>query len=218
MLLQPTPPSPPSLPAPAAPRTELLVGVPRTAREMTSLRQIRTELSNQLNSAADRREQLVRQLGRTDPAAREGVQARIQLLDQRILQLESDIAATGRQVVAAPPGLLGSSSSPSRSFPVNGARVDYTAIAMVFTLAVFMPMALAFARMIWKRTTTSSRVKATGSSEDSQRLMRLEQAVDTIAVEVERISEGQRFVTQLLADGTQPARLLESVPGAGRER
>jgi hypothetical protein len=34
-----------------------------------------------------------------------------------------------------------------------------------------------------------------GASDD--RLLRLEQAVDSIAVEVERISEGQRFLTKL---------------------
>ena len=33
-----------------------------------------------------------------------------------------------------------------------------------------------------------------------ERLGRMEQAIDTIAVEVERISEGQRFTTKLLAD------------------
>jgi hypothetical protein len=32
------------------------------------------------------------------------------------------------------------------------------------------------------------------------RLERIEQAVDTIAIEVERISEGQRFVTRLMAE------------------
>ncbi|HEY0997558.1 MAG TPA: hypothetical protein VGD77_16320, partial [Gemmatimonadaceae bacterium] len=33
-----------------------------------------------------------------------------------------------------------------------------------------------------------------------QRLTRIEQAVDSIAVEVERISEGQRFTTRLLSE------------------
>ena len=36
---------------------------------------------------------------------------------------------------------------------------------------------------------------AIGANDD--RLLRLEQAVDSIAVEVERISEGQRFLTKL---------------------
>ncbi|HVF38881.1 MAG TPA: hypothetical protein VM939_03200 [Gemmatimonadaceae bacterium] len=39
-----------------------------------------------------------------------------------------------------------------------------------------------------------------------QRLMRIEQAVDAIAVEMERVGEGQRFVTKLLADRS-PAQL-----------
>ena len=40
-----------------------------------------------------------------------------------------------------------------------------------------------------------------------QRLARIEQAIDTMAVEVERISEGQRFTTKLLAsrgEGEEP--------------
>jgi hypothetical protein len=37
-------------------------------------------------------------------------------------------------------------------------------------------------------------------NEISQRLAHLEQAVDTTALEVERIAEGQRFTTRLLAD------------------
>jgi hypothetical protein len=36
--------------------------------------------------------------------------------------------------------------------------------------------------------------------ETDDRLERIEQAVDAMSVEVERIAEGQRFVTKLLAD------------------
>jgi hypothetical protein len=45
------------------------------------------------------------------------------------------------------------------------------------------------------------------------RLERIEQAVDTIAVEMERIGEGQRFVTKLLAE--RPAAISEA-PGVQR--
>ena len=40
-----------------------------------------------------------------------------------------------------------------------------------------------------------------------QRLEHMEQAIDSIAVEVERISEGQRFTTRLLSErsGTPPS-------------
>jgi hypothetical protein len=38
-----------------------------------------------------------------------------------------------------------------------------------------------------------------------QRLERLEEAVDAIAVEIERISEGQRFTTRLLSEQSRRA-------------
>ena len=37
-----------------------------------------------------------------------------------------------------------------------------------------------------------------------ERLARIEQAVDAIALEVERISEGQRFTTKLLSEQSRP--------------
>jgi hypothetical protein len=38
---------------------------------------------------------------------------------------------------------------------------------------------------------------------DDERMTRLEQAVESIALEVERISEGQRFTTKLLTERAQ---------------
>lgn len=42
------------------------------------------------------------------------------------------------------------------------------------------------------------------SSESPARLERMERGIEAIAIEVERISEGQRFVTNLLAEQRQP--------------
>jgi hypothetical protein len=47
---------------------------------------------------------------------------------------------------------------------------------------------------------------------DEERMTRLEQAVDSIALEVERISEGQRFTTKLLADRAQVDPLRAASP------
>lgn len=41
-----------------------------------------------------------------------------------------------------------------------------------------------------------------------ERMERMEQAVDAIAVQVERIAEGQRFTTKLLSDKVAGARAL----------
>ena len=51
-----------------------------------------------------------------------------------------------------------------------------------------------------------------GSSLDDERLSRLEQAVDAIALEIERISEGQRFTTKLLSEqARQSSRLTREL-------
>ena len=41
----------------------------------------------------------------------------------------------------------------------------------------------------------------------TDRLTNIEQSVEAVAIEVERIGEGQRFVTQLLAERREPAAL-----------
>ena len=49
------------------------------------------------------------------------------------------------------------------------------------------------------------------SPDVAARLERMEQAIDSIAIEVERISEGQRFTTKLLSERGSPG----LVPGDG---
>jgi hypothetical protein len=53
-----------------------------------------------------------------------------------------------------------------------------------------------------------------GLATSDQRLARVEQAVEAIAIEIERVSEGQRYVTKLLDARAQP--LLEGVPVPAR--
>jgi hypothetical protein len=48
------------------------------------------------------------------------------------------------------------------------------------------------------------------------RMQRLEQAVDAIAIELERVGEGQRFVTRMLADRTRMPTPPSPQPGAVR--
>lgn len=62
---------------------------------------------------------------------------------------------------------------------------------------IFTPMARAYARRMEKEG-SNSRL----SPDVTARLERMENAIDSIAIEVERISEGQRFTTKLLAART----------------
>ena len=73
---------------------------------MARLRAQRNELSDQLTSVSSRRSELAEELSNTDGAARTGLEDRLRVLDQRIIQLETDLAATGRQISAAPSELV----------------------------------------------------------------------------------------------------------------
>lgn len=54
---------------------------------------------------------------------------------------------------------------------------------------------------------------AVTSSVSDERIARIEAAVEAIAIEVERISEGQRFTTKLLSEHSQPVQPLMPKPG-----
>ena len=74
--------------------------------------------------------------------------------------------------------------------------VDIT-VALFTTIAfiiVGLPLARAFARRMDRRG------QAAPASELAPRLDRIEQAVDAIAVEVERISENQRYSTKVISE------------------
>ena len=68
--------------------------------------------------------------------------------------------------------------------------------AMVIVIVLGRPMLKTFAARV-----ESESKRPQIPSEVMGRLERIEQAVDAIAVEVERISEGQRFTTKLLSEG-----------------
>ncbi|MCC7000763.1 MAG: hypothetical protein IT357_01305 [Gemmatimonadaceae bacterium] len=202
----PAPGSPVGTPAPAeGPALGVFTQVPRTAAEVSSLRSQRSELSRQLTSATGRREELAEELEKATSAAnRAGIEARLRLLDERILQIERDISTTG-QLLARTPGSIAVPPPPppgSRDF-----NMDLTPIVAILSTFVFAPIAIAYAVRIWKRS--DAKVESALERDNAERLRRLESAVDSIAIEMERVSEGQRFVTKLLAEtqGRDHARL-----------
>lgn len=207
-----TPANPPT--APQAPVTSPATtsGVATVGQSQTTvltydqLRARGSELSRQLNSATSRRDGLLRDIRRASPDAKPGLQQQFDALSTRVVQIEQDIAINGQLLVQAR-GLQGGSdngeaftTSVGSPADVNTmiSRIDGTAIGVCFTLFVMAPIALAVARNIWKRGTRASMAPTQSSRESELRMERVEQAVDAIAVEVERISEGQRFVTQLM--------------------
>jgi hypothetical protein len=76
---------------------------------------------------------------------------------------------------------------------------DVLVFAQVITIIVISLAALATIGVLTFRSIRKSmRAPAVGS--DSEQLVQLQQSVDAIAIEVERIAEAQRYTTKLLAD------------------
>ena len=174
------------------------ITTPMSTRELAALKAQREELSTQLQSVDSRRSKLISQLKKTgDPTATKGLEDRLALLDKRQLQLESDLAETGQQLSSVPAGLVASAGTPGLAGLGSGQVVAISIVSVIF---VFAPLAMGFARTLWKRSSQPALPPA-ALTETAQRLERLEGAVDTIAIEIERISEGQRFVTKLLSEG-----------------
>ena len=180
----------------------VLTGTPATAQEVAQLKARRDALSDQLISATSRRHDVARQLQTATGADKAGLEQRMAVLDQRIARLESDIDETGQQLASAPVALISQqSNTPLLMSPFSDAA---TPLLIVFTIFVLCPLALAWARAIWKR---GSRILPVVDPASTQRLERIEQAMDAISIEIERVSEGQRFVTRLMTEGRGRAAL-----------
>lgn len=184
------------------------IATPMSARELEVLKARREELSTQLQSVDSRRSRLLSQLKQTgDPTATTGLEDRLALLDKRQLQLESDLAETGQQLSSVPAGLVASAGTPVFAGLGSGQVVAISIVSVIFVLG---PLAIGFALTLLRRSARRP-IPSAALTETAQRLERLEGAIDAIAVEIERISEGQRFVTRLLSEG-QPVPSL----GAGQ--
>jgi hypothetical protein len=74
--------------------------------------------------------------------------------------------------------------------------VPIGAFVMAIIIAIGVPLARAYSRRM-DAESRNPRIP----DEVARRLERMEQALEAVAIEVERISEGQRFTTKLLSEG-----------------
>ena len=91
--------------------------------------------------------------------------------------------------------------------------VPVAGIFMIISLVLGFPVVRAITRKIDRQ----GRYPGVGASEE--RLERIEHAIDAMSLEIERISEGQRFLTKLLSEGAAPPASISAAPGTlDRER
>jgi hypothetical protein len=144
-----------------------------------------------------------------DPASRSQLFLKTTQLSTQLAQTEGDIAAI-RMQIAQQQGVSASQVSntgqivvpppynPPPYTPRRNADPDMV-VGLSFALAMVIgfPLAVGYARRMWRGKPAAAPAP---TNDIAPRLDRLEQAVDTIAIEIERISEGQRFVTKILAE------------------
>lgn len=189
-------PAPPTAqtPAPAAP------AVP----SVSSLHQAELNLQTKVNALTDQRAILTQQMRTGSPALRMSAEVQALQLDLDLASQKAELAGVQREIAAqkaegvTPPAQIAVPPNPPRGFLD---RIDPDALTAVFiltSLAVLIPLSIGLARRLWRRPPAPS---TTGLDDRLiQRLDRLDNAVDAIAIEVERISESQRFVAKVFAE------------------
>ncbi len=93
--------------------------------------------------------------------------------------------------------------------PPQAVDISIAFFVMVAAIIIGLPLARAFSRRMDRRGAT-----AQIPNEVSSQLVQLNQSVDAIALEVERISEGQRYTTRLLSEQRDAQQTL---PGGVRK-
>lgn len=204
-------------PAPQAP--VVAQQAPTAAQMLEAARAMRSEVHDQLDRQQELRQDLRRELDRIAPGApeRAGLEARLKEVDARISALDQQLVTADARVAdaAGVPGAI----VPPPPRPViqrSGPPEEVFVLGGMFIFFVLMPLAVGYARRVWKRSATAITELP---KEWAERFTRLEQAVDAVAVELERVGEGQRFVTNLFAEqGTRALGAGPAEPVPARER
>lgn len=119
------------------------------------------------------------------------------------IQNEIGQAQQGQAVTVVPPPLP-RDEIPDEVIPIVG-----IVFSMVALMVVGTPLARAIARAIDRRS-DAARVRA---ADLAPQLRQLQESVDAMAIEVERISEAQRFTAKLMAERAQALPAGESRQG-----
>ena len=183
---------------------------PLTSREIAAIRDRRDDISSQLTSSMSRRNDMIEEMADAPTSAQAGYLSQIQVLDQRIVAIERDMEESGRMLRT---GLTVDNGTALVAPQVGGFRNMSDEVQAVMGLSfgffVLLPIAIVFVRRMWNRGRPAV---TAGSAEQDARMERMEQALDAVALEIERVGESQRFQSKVLAE----ANLMPALPAGQR--
>jgi hypothetical protein len=169
-----------------------------------AMNEARQAVRGELDGARAERQSILEQMPGRSASAQNELNLRLREVDLKIEKLQDALERLGTKTApATKKGPTYSGTTPPPNFPTRSLPFD--PIEMVATaggiLFVAFPLTLAIVRFIWKRSSSAPAPAIT--AEQTRRFDRLEQSVDAIAIEVERISENQRYLTKLLGETKQ---------------
>lgn len=192
------------------------VQIPRDAGQLAALRERRDELTTQVDGLSDRRQKLANErfnanvnqnpalVGQLDAQIRE-TSVRLNRIEAEKLAMDDAISAAlkqgisdqGQSLLPVPP------TAPAipgefMTLPPGFGGFDPAAIQSKYERMMFVEGIgfLLIGFVLWRWGVGRGKRQAAVGQGDTQ----LRQAVDSIAIEVERISENQRYVTKLLSE------------------
>ena len=194
-------------------RTETTVPANRSPDELAylKLKSRQDVLNNQVRELTEKRDELAGNMSDRSGVDLEGAQNRLKALDAQLQQAEADLNAVTKEMAAAAPAELSyETRTVYRGFD-DGDMVGAGFGGAAIMFALFIPLIYrTFRRLRWVPAgTTSKQNPAIGG----ERIERMEMAIDSIAVEMERGSENQRFMTRLMTE-TQLAGTIAAVRGS----
>ena len=110
--------------------------VPQNHDEMMGLMMQRRQLNDQLNQVTDRRNDIIEQLRSAPEPAQKGLQDELNLLDQRVIQIQTDLAKIGREISQASPALMSMAEEPTNPPDYNGSFDDGVGAGVAGTFGV----------------------------------------------------------------------------------
>jgi hypothetical protein len=133
----------------------------------------------------------------------EAAKIQLEAVNKNIEELETARDMNRLFAFQGQPSTIATTAPPD---PFLGPKEIMTVSSGLFILA--LPLVLVLARRLWVRGAPRTAVDL----ENSPRLQRMEQAIESIALEVERIGEAQRFTTKLFAERQPDAARLAAPP------
>ena len=201
--------------APAAPGTAVapsLPGAPLDLSRFTApqLRRMLEELRSQRADIAGRRSSIAGTYESATGANREGIGQRLLTIDNHIVQYEQDILRVGRELAIKSSGSAGTEQQQMRIPPQYVHEDDVAGFVFGTFLTTGLVTVLLTRWFTRRRSGRGPQASQPQMIQSNERLERIEQAVDTIALEMERVSENQRFMTRLMTE-TQLGDTLKDV-------